>query len=57
MKDPYIFDFIPFREDMVERDIERALVQDVTKLLLELGTGFAFLGNVNCQVKCNRIEK
>lgn len=45
MKDPYIFDFIPFREDMVERDIERVLVQDVTKLLLELGTGFAFLGN------------
>ena len=45
MKDPYVFDFIPFREDMVERDIENALVQDVTKLLLELGTGFAFLGN------------
>lgn len=45
MKDPYIFDFIPFKEDMVERDIERALVQDITKLLLELGTGFAFLGN------------
>lgn len=45
MKDPYVFDFIPFREDMVERDIERALVKDVTKLLLELGTGFAFLGN------------
>ena len=36
MKDPYIFDFIPFKENMV---------QDVTKLLLELGTGFAFLGN------------
>lgn len=45
MKDPYVFDFIPFKEDMVERDIERALVHDVTKLLLELGTGFAFLGN------------
>ena len=45
MKDPYIFDFIPFQEDMVERDIEQALVRDVTKLLLELGTGFAFLGN------------
>lgn len=44
IKDPYVFDFIPFKEDMVERDIERALVQDVTKLL-ELGTGFAFLGN------------
>lgn len=45
MKDPYVFDFIPFKEDMVERDIENALVRDVTKLLLELGTGFAFLGN------------
>ena len=44
MKDPYIFDFIPFSEDMVERDIENALVKDITKLLLELGTGFAFLG-------------
>jgi len=48
MKDPYIFDFVPFKEDMVERDIERALVRDVTKLLLELGTGFAFLGNQYC---------
>ena len=45
MKDPYIFDFVPLREDMVERDIEQALVRDVTHLLLELGTGFAFLGN------------
>ena len=37
MKDPYIFDFIPFKEDMIERDIEQALVRDITKLLLELG--------------------
>ena len=28
MKDPYVFDFIPFREDMLERDIEQALVRD-----------------------------
>lgn len=48
MKDPYIFDFVPFKEDMIERDIERALVKDVTKLLLELGTGFAFLANQYC---------
>src|SRR5699024_11489644 len=34
MKDPYIFDFIPFQEDMEERDIEQALVRYVTKLLL-----------------------
>ena len=45
MKDPYVFDFIPFRADIVEREIEQALVVDVTRLLLELGTGFAFLGN------------
>jgi predicted nuclease of restriction endonuclease-like (RecB) superfamily len=45
MKDPYVFDFIPFKEDMLERDIENALVKEITKFLLELGTGFAFLGN------------
>jgi len=33
------------KTDMLEREIEEALVKDVTKLLLELGTGFAFLGN------------
>ncbi len=30
---------------MLEKDIENALIQDVTNLLLELGTGFAFVGN------------
>lgn len=45
IKDPYIFDFIPFKEDMLERDIEQAMVREVSSLLLELGTGFAFLGN------------
>lgn len=45
MKDPYVFDFIALREDMKERDIEQALVKDVASLLLELGTGFAFVGN------------
>ena len=30
---------------MLERDIENAMVVEVTKLLLELGAGFAFLGN------------
>ena len=31
--------------EQIEKDIENALVQDVTNLLLELGTGFAFVGN------------
>lgn len=45
MKDPYIFSISPLSEKAMERDIENALVKDVTQLLLELGTGFAFLGN------------
>jgi hypothetical protein len=45
MKDPDMFDFIQYREGMREREIEAELVRNITKLLLELGTGFAFLGN------------
>jgi predicted nuclease of restriction endonuclease-like (RecB) superfamily len=45
MKDPYMFDFIQYREGMIEREIEAELVKNITKLLLELGTGFAFMGN------------
>ena len=45
MKDLYIFDFVAFSEDAHERDIEKEMVRNVTKLLLELGEGFAFLGN------------
>jgi predicted nuclease of restriction endonuclease-like (RecB) superfamily len=45
LKDPYIFDFITMREDMNERDIESQLVKKITKFLLELGSGFAFIGN------------
>lgn len=45
LKDPYVFDFIDYREDMVEREIEDELVKNIAKLLLELGTGFAFVGN------------
>lgn len=43
MKDPYIFDMMGQTEQMVERDIERALVSHITKYLLEMGSGFAFV--------------
>ena len=43
LKDPYIFD-IDVEEGATERDIERGMVSDITRLLLELGTGFAFVG-------------
>ena len=45
LKDPYIFDFMQLRENAIERDVEEQLVRNVTQLLLELGTGFAFIGN------------
>lgn len=44
MKDPYIFDFVGMREKMIETDIEHELVKNISKLLLELGTRFAFIG-------------
>ena len=44
MKDPYIFDFIENRQDMIERDLETELVSHIAKFLLELGSGFAFVG-------------
>ena len=45
MKDPYIFDFIDLKENAKEKDLEEALIDNITKVLLELGKGFAFVGH------------
>jgi len=44
LKDPYRFDFLCLNEEAQEREIENALVKHVTEFLLELGAGFAFVG-------------
>ena len=44
LKDPYIFDFVDYRDGMIERDIEDDLVKHITGFLLELGSGFSFVG-------------
>jgi predicted nuclease of restriction endonuclease-like (RecB) superfamily len=44
IKDPYRFDFLGLSDEAQEREIEHALVRHVTDFLLELGTGFAFVG-------------
>lgn len=44
LKDPYLFDFIGLGVEADERTIEHALVQHITRFLLELGAGFAFVG-------------
>ena len=43
-KDPYIFDFMTMAKPYHEKDIEQQLIQHITKFLLELGKGFAFVG-------------
>ena len=44
LKDPYMFDFLSLTEEYKERELENALIQNITSFLLELGTGFAFVG-------------
>lgn len=44
LKDPYIFDFLKLTEGYKEKDIENQLVNHIKKFLLELGKGFAFVG-------------
>jgi predicted nuclease of restriction endonuclease-like (RecB) superfamily len=45
LKDPYVFDFVEQREGIIEREIEDALVANIAKTIMELGTGFAYYGN------------
>lgn len=44
LKDPYLFDFLGLGHDAQERDIEDGLIRHITRFLLELGAGFAFVG-------------
>jgi len=44
LKDPYIFDLMTLTEKYTERELEDALTENITKFLLELGAGFAYVG-------------
>lgn len=44
LKDPYRFDFLGLGREAQERDIERGLVDHISRFLLELGAGFAYVG-------------
>lgn len=44
LKDPYCFDFLTMRERYNERELEDALTNNITKFLIELGKGFAYVG-------------
>lgn len=47
LKDPYVFEFlgIPENKPMLEKDLEKALIDKIEKFLLELGRGFMFVGS------------
>jgi predicted nuclease of restriction endonuclease-like (RecB) superfamily len=45
LKDPYNFDFLTLGPEMLERDLERGLIEHLRDFILELGKGFAFVGN------------
>jgi len=45
LKDPYNFDFLTLSQDAHEREIEEGLLAHLRRFLIELGTGFAFVGS------------
>lgn len=54
LKDPYVFDILTLKKEADERSIEDQLTRHITKFLLELGAGFAFVGR---QYKVQLSEK
>jgi predicted nuclease of restriction endonuclease-like (RecB) superfamily len=51
LKNPYAFDFLTLTEDARERELQRGLLAHIRQFLLELGAGFAFVGeNVHLEV-------
>lgn len=45
LKNPYVFDFFGIADEAREREVENALLRHLRDFLLELGSGFAFVGN------------
>jgi predicted nuclease of restriction endonuclease-like (RecB) superfamily len=43
-RDPYVLDFLGLKDRYLEKDLENAILREMETFLLELGTGFAFLG-------------
>jgi len=51
-KNPYVFDFLSMGEKMQEKDLEKGLINHLKNFMLELGKGFAYVGNQkNIQVE------
>jgi predicted nuclease of restriction endonuclease-like (RecB) superfamily len=44
-RDPYIFEFLDLSEGHTEKDLEKALIKNLQKFILEIGKGYAYMGN------------
>ena len=55
-KDPYNFDFLTLRERYDEKELKNALIEKVSNFLMELGTGFAYMGR-EVRVEVGNTEK
>ena len=45
MKDPYILNLTSLDSNFIERELENKMVEQIKTILIELGTGFSFVGN------------
>ncbi|MCF8358307.1 MAG: PDDEXK nuclease domain-containing protein [Prolixibacteraceae bacterium] len=57
LKDPYTFDFLTLESNVQEIELEKQLIDNITKFLLELGKGFAFVGRQYPLVVGNKERK
>lgn len=55
-RDPYIFDFTEMTEPYKERELKQALMRNISRFLLELGSGFAYVGE-EYRLKIGHTEK
>ena len=55
-KDPYRFDFLTLREKYDEKELKDALINKAEKFLIELGTGFAYMGR-EVRIEVGETEK
>lgn len=55
-KDPYNFDFLTLREKYDEKELKDALINKVNNFLMELGTGFAYIGR-EVRIEVGEVEK
>lgn len=55
-KDPYLFDFAALTKPYREEELKRALMKNIEQFLLELGTGFAFMGR-ECRMVVGSTEQ